>query len=173
MFLGVEGLLFLAVLAFWIWAVIDSISTESARCRNLPKVAWVIIVVLFGIIGALAWLFFGRPERSSWRPGSTDYSAPRRPIGIEDSPHYLEVSGDISDRRSEELDRQLDEWERKQQAERPALPPVSDPSSTPSERADLDAWEAELAAREDDVRRRELELRERELEERDRGLDDS
>ena len=173
LFLGAEGLVFLAILAFWIWALFDCISTDSALCRNLPKGFWVIIILLLPTIGALAWLLLGRPERAGWRPGSTDYSAPRRPVGIEDSPRYLEVAGDVSDRRSEELDRRLEEWER-QQAERAAIPPPdADPSTAPSSRADLDAWEVELAARADEVRRRELELRERDLDERDRGLDDS
>jgi hypothetical protein len=75
-------------------------------------------------------------------------------------PRYREIAG-VSDRRSEELDQQLEAWEAEQRAQ-----------ASPSSRRDLDAWEAELSAREDALRRRELEQRERELEERRRGLDD-
>jgi hypothetical protein len=165
LFFEAEGVVFLVLVAFWVWALFDCISTDSALCRNLPKGVWLLLVLLLPDIGALAWLLLGRPERAGWRPGSTDYSAPRRPVGIEDSPRYSEIAG-VSDRRSEELDQQLEEWEQEQRAK-------ASPSSSPSPRPDLDAWEAELSAREDALRQRELEQRERELEERQRGLEDS
>ena len=160
LFFEAEGVVFLVLAAFWIWALFDCISTDSALCRNLPKGVWLILVLLLPDIGALAWLLLGRPERAGWRPGSTDYSAPRKPVGIEDSPRYSEIAG-VTDRRSEELDRQLEDWEEEQRAK-----------AAPSSRSDLDAWEAELTAREDALRQRELEQRERELEERRRGLED-
>ncbi len=163
LFFEAEGVVALVLVAFWIWALFDCISTDSALCRNLPKGLWLILVLLLPDIGALAWMLLGRPERAGWRPGSTDYSAPRRPVGVEDSPRYTEVAG-VSDRRSEELDRKLQEWEEQQRADGDA--------TAPSGRADLDAWEAELAAREEALRRRELEQRERELQERSRELED-
>jgi len=141
---GIVALLFLA---FWVWAILDVIATDSALCRNLPKGMWLILVLILPDIGSIAWLLLGRPERGSWRPGSTDYSAPRRPIAYEDESHYSATPA-ITDRRSEELDRRLDEWEAQQRAKR----------------ADLDRQEAEL-------RERELALRERELEQREREVD--
>jgi hypothetical protein len=170
LFFEAEGIVFLVLVAFWIWALFDCISTDSALCRNLPKGFWLILVLLLPDLGALAWLLLGRPERAGWRPGSTDYSAPRRPVGLEDSPRYSEIAG-VSDRRSEELDRHLAEWEEQQRAETAETSsPATDPQTSP--RPDLDAWEVELAAREEALRRRELELRQRELEERERGLED-
>jgi hypothetical protein len=112
----------------------------------------------------------GRPEKAHWRPGSTDYAAPRRPVGVEDSPRY---SPDpiVSDRRSRELDRELERWEREQRAASPtpAIGGAADP--------DLDEWQRQLDEREAELRRRELELRQRELdqrelEQRERDLDD-
>ncbi len=173
LFFEAEGVVALLLIAFWIWALFDCIATDSALCRNLPKGFWLILVLFLPDIGALAWLLLGRPERAGWRPGSTDYSAPRRPVGIEDSPRYREIAG-VTDRRSEELDRQLEEWEQQQRAETAASStPPSDTPTASAPRTDLDTWEAELAAREQELRRRELELRERELDERDRGLDES
>ncbi len=163
LFFEAEGVVALVLVAFWIWALFDCISTDSALCRNLPKGLWLILVLLLPDIGALAWMLLGRPERAGWRPGSTDYSAPRRPVGVEDSPRYSEVAG-VSDRRSEELDRKLQEWEEEQRA--------AGDATASSGRADLDAWETELAAREEALRRRELEQRERELQERSRGLEE-
>jgi hypothetical protein len=140
-----EGVVFLVLVAFWIWALLDVIATESELCRNLPKGIWLILVLLLPDIGSLAWLLLGRPEKGSWKPGSTDYSASRRPIGLEDSPRYSAIP-EVTDRRSEELDRRLDEWEADQRAKR----------------ADLDRREAELRERELSLREREIEKRERE-----------
>jgi hypothetical protein len=154
-----EGIVGLVLLLFWIWALLDVIGTDSAMCRNLPKGMWIIIVLILPDIGAIAWLLMGRPEKAHWRPGSTDYAAPRRPIGPEDSPRYSPTPI-VTDRRSEELDKELERWERER---------GKDP--------ELDKLQQELDQREAELRRRELELRQRELdqrelEQRERELDE-
>jgi hypothetical protein len=145
------GVVALALLLFWVWAILDCISTDSALCRNLPKGVWLIVVLLLPDIGSLAWLLLGRPEKAHWRPGSTDYRGPRRPIGIEDDPRYS-APASVTDRKSAELDAELARWEAQQ---------------APDAEPDLDAWEAELNRREAELRRRELELRQRELDRRE------
>jgi hypothetical protein len=160
-----EGIVFVALFLFWLWALLDCIATDAARCRNLPKVVWIILVLVLADIGALVWLLLGRPERSSWRPGATDYSQPRRPVGLEDSPRYSPTPI-VTDRRSAELDEELARWEREQAvgAERARGAGRDDAD------ADLDAWQANLDAREAELRRRELELRQRELDQRESEL---
>jgi hypothetical protein len=143
-----EGLVLLVLLGFWIWAIFDCISTEAGLCRNLPKGVWLILVLVLPDIGSLAWLLLGRPQNANWRPGSTDYSAPRPPIALEDHPRYS-ATPEVTDRRSAELDRRLETWEGQQRAKA----------------AELDRREAEL-------RQRELELRERDIERREREIDD-
>ena len=147
MLIEAEGVVFLVLFAFWIWAILDVIATDSGLCRNLPKGVWLILVLLLPDIGSVAWLLLGRPEKGSWKPGSTDYSAPRRPIAYEDHPRYS-ATPEITDRRSQELDRRLDAWEAEQRVKK----------------AELDRREAEL-------RERELLLREREIEKRERRSD--
>lgn len=58
---------FLLVLALWIYAFIDCLNTPEEEVRKLPKVAWVIIVLLFGevLIGPIAWLTVGRPRKAA------------------------------------------------------------------------------------------------------------
>jgi hypothetical protein len=141
------GIVALLLMAFWIWAILDVIATDAALCRNLPKGVWLILVLILPDIGSIAWLLLGRPERGSWKPGSTDYSAPRRPVGYEDDPRYTATPA-ITDRRSAELDRRLDDWEAEQRAKQ----------------RELDRKEAELRERELALRERELEQRERERE---------
>jgi hypothetical protein len=145
--LDVEGLVGLLLLGFWIWALLDVIATDAPLCRNLPKGMWLILVLILPDIGAILWLLMGRPEKGSWRPGSSDYAAPRKPIAIEDRPDYSAPV--ITDRRSAELDEQLARWEREQH----------------------EAKQAELDRREIEVQRRELELRQRELDAREHKLD--
>lgn len=55
------GGLGLIAIAVWIFCVVDTITTPAERCRNLPKLAWVFIVLLFLDIGSIAWLVAGRP----------------------------------------------------------------------------------------------------------------
>ena len=57
LFDGVGGLIFLAL---WIFCIIDVITTPESRCRNLPKIVWLIIVILLIDVGSIAWLLGGR-----------------------------------------------------------------------------------------------------------------
>lgn len=105
-------MVFFALFALWLFALVDCITTPGPLCRNLPKLLWVVIVVLLSTVGAVLWLVAGRPRRRV-RPGPADYAQPRRPIAVEDSPRYSATAG-VTDRRSAELDRQIDEWEARQ-----------------------------------------------------------
>ncbi len=109
--------LFLAFFGFWVWALLDVLATDTEECRNLPKVAWLLIVFFLGPLGGAIWTLFGRPPKGSWMPRPTDLSRPRRPVGYEDEPTFASRP-EITDRRSQELDRRLDEWEAEQRAKR-------------------------------------------------------
>jgi hypothetical protein len=49
----------LLMLGLWLFCIIDVITTDSALCRNLPKMAWLLIVLLLPDIGSIAWLIAG------------------------------------------------------------------------------------------------------------------
>ncbi|MEP9363151.1 PLD nuclease N-terminal domain-containing protein [Nocardioides sp. CN2-186] len=57
-----ELLLGIASFALWVFCLVDAIGAPSDRIRNLPKVAWVVIILFFPFIGSIAWLVAGRPE---------------------------------------------------------------------------------------------------------------
>jgi hypothetical protein len=57
-----DGVAGLAVLALWLFCVLDVITSDEASIRNLPKMAWVFIVIFLFEIGAIAWLIAGRPQ---------------------------------------------------------------------------------------------------------------
>ena len=50
----------LAVLAFWIWMLIDAI-TRIPSAGN-TKLIWILVVIFAGIIGALIYYFVQRPK---------------------------------------------------------------------------------------------------------------
>jgi hypothetical protein len=56
--------LFLGVVSFalTVYCLIECIGTPEGAIRNLPKVAWVFIILLFPIVGPVAWLAVGRPD---------------------------------------------------------------------------------------------------------------
>lgn len=60
--LFLDGIAGLVVLAFWLYCVLEVITTDEAQMRNLPKMAWVFIVIFLFEIGAIAWLIAGRPQ---------------------------------------------------------------------------------------------------------------
>ncbi|SES23608.1 Phospholipase_D-nuclease N-terminal [Lentzea albida] len=64
--LGVEmlyfgGLFGVLMLGLTIFAVVDVITTDDGSVRNLPKVLWLLLVLLFPLVGSIAWLVAGRP----------------------------------------------------------------------------------------------------------------
>jgi hypothetical protein len=53
----------LATLVLWLYCLFDAITTPEADCRNLPKILWVVVVLVFPLVGSIAWLLAGRPAR--------------------------------------------------------------------------------------------------------------
>ncbi len=58
----VRGLLGIALLALWIYCIVDVITRDESEIRNLPKIVWLLIVVFLPTIGSLLWLIAGRPR---------------------------------------------------------------------------------------------------------------
>jgi hypothetical protein len=57
-----DGALAIVLTLFWVYTILDVITTDEGRMRNLPKLTWVFIVILLFEIGALAWWVAGRPQ---------------------------------------------------------------------------------------------------------------
>ena len=111
------GFVALAVLVLWVYCIFDVIATTDGLVRNLPKILWLLIVILLPTIGSIAWLILGRPEKAGFAPGDSSYRAEprggspwqrsgRRPTGIvapDDDPEFLS--------RLDERTKRLQEWE--------------------------------------------------------------
>ena len=44
-----------------VYCLIDALQTDESAMRNLPKPFWLLLILLFPIVGPLAWIFAGRP----------------------------------------------------------------------------------------------------------------
>lgn len=59
------GLLMLVLLGLWAYCLLDVVTTPAEAVRNLPRLAWIIVVLLLSPFGSIMWLFFGRPHRAA------------------------------------------------------------------------------------------------------------
>ncbi|MFE2540533.1 PLD nuclease N-terminal domain-containing protein [Actinacidiphila glaucinigra] len=48
------------VAALYVHALVDCIRTPAAHVRMLPKIGWLVIMVLLPILGAIAWRNLGK-----------------------------------------------------------------------------------------------------------------
>ena len=69
-----SGALFaLFMMGFWLYCLTDAILTPSDECRGMPKAAWIAVITLTFIGGAVAWLIVREPlcsPASSLAPAS-------------------------------------------------------------------------------------------------------
>jgi hypothetical protein len=121
--------LFVLDLVVMISALVDCLCTDEHTVRHLPKVGWVLVILLVSPVGGIVWFLAGRPQHRPaprhhhWRPGSgfPEYERPRPRRAPDDDPAFLAGLG------------------------RP----------TGSDEDLLRRWEADLRRREDELRRRQ------------------
>ena len=59
-FLLVKAAIGLLVFVFWLWMLIHAITNKGLR--DGEKIAWVIVVILLPILGALLYFFIGKSK---------------------------------------------------------------------------------------------------------------
>ncbi|MEO6412795.1 MAG: PLDc N-terminal domain-containing protein [Pedococcus sp.] len=82
----------LLTIAVTVYAVVDCIQTDDAQVRGLPKLLWLLLILLFPIVGAIAWFIAGRPQRGTAGRGPTGRGPSHRPPpprGPDDDPDFL------------------------------------------------------------------------------------
>ncbi|MGH8892024.1 MAG: PLDc N-terminal domain-containing protein [Actinomycetes bacterium] len=91
-------LIILLPIALAIYALVDLVQTDDEDVQGLPKLAWVVLIVLIGVVGPLAWLIAGKRGRR-FLPGLLPkLSGPAgpaagRPVAPDDDPDFLRGLG--------------------------------------------------------------------------------
>lgn len=86
----VELLFGVVTFALWLFCLIDVIGTPDREVRNLPRIGWLVLVLLFPFVGSIAWLVAGRPEGAARRsayersaPAFPEYDRPGRAAAVD------------------------------------------------------------------------------------------
>jgi hypothetical protein len=73
-----------AILAIFVYGLVDVIRTDGRLTRGISKPAWIIVMIVLPVVGAILWLLIGRPRGTS--PAVLKYSHPTSP---DDDPDFL------------------------------------------------------------------------------------
>lgn len=110
---------FLIQIALLVFCLVDCIQTDESEVRHLRKGWWILLIIFFPLVGSIAWLVAGRPQRqrrrdvpwpSTQTAGFPEYERPRRGSGQvppDDDPDALRQMG----QEDAEQERLLRKWE--------------------------------------------------------------
>ena len=71
-------------LIFQIYCLVDCAQTPAEQLRNLPKWAWIAIIIIFSLIGSIGYIIAGRAPRGGFGSGPK-----RRVLPPDDDPDFL------------------------------------------------------------------------------------
>jgi hypothetical protein len=55
------------IFAFWAYCVVTVLMSRDDEVEHLPKIGWLVLVLLFPLVGGVAWLLVGRRRRTQRR----------------------------------------------------------------------------------------------------------
>ena len=116
-----------------IYALIECAQSDRYRVRAIPKGAWLLVILLLPVVGALLWLFFGRPRQDDAA------RVPERGRGPDDDPQFLR---NLEERRKQqEQARRLQERENelKRTGRAPGVRPGTDDAEDGTSAPDADS----------------------------------
>lgn len=97
-------------------ALISCLSAAEGEVRALPRIVWVILILLFPLVGSITYFVAGRPlatapRTNPWQPGNglAVSSRPRRELAPDDDPDFLARIDRQTRRADEELMRRWEE----------------------------------------------------------------
>lgn len=68
-----------------IYALVDCIQTDESKVRGVPKLVWIILIVLITFVGPIAWLIAGKERKLPGQGRRTQHG----PLGPDDDPDFL------------------------------------------------------------------------------------
>jgi len=121
------------IFVFWLYCIIDVITSRDDSVRNLSKNLWLLIVFFFPLIGSIAWLVAGRPvagrpltREQGAAPSFPEYERRGR-FSAADPEKDEEFLRQVRERAEEQ--RRL--YEERKRAEREAQEPQDDEDADP------------------------------------------
>jgi len=79
---------FALAFAVVLYAFIDVVLTPRGLSRTMPKLVWLLVVVLVPLVGAIGWFLLGRPRAAAGDAGGS--SRGRAPRAPDDDPAFLD-----------------------------------------------------------------------------------
>lgn len=119
------------VFVLWVFCFIQAVTSRPEQVRNLPKVAWVLLVLFFPLIGSVAWLVAGRPV--SARPRRSAYDRPATAFPEYDRPGRAAALDAESDEEFLRRCRERAEEQRRRAREQAQQPEERRPEEQPGE----------------------------------------
>ncbi|MFD5143678.1 PLD nuclease N-terminal domain-containing protein [Streptomyces sp. NPDC058401] len=95
---------FLLIIALTIYTFIDCLNTPEEEVKHLPKVVWVLIILLFSIVGPVVWLFAGK-KRVPGGAGRTRQGR-RTWVAPDDNPEFLKSLREERDEKENGKDKE-------------------------------------------------------------------
>lgn len=109
-------LLSILVIALMIGALVDLIRRDDSQVKFLPKIAWIIVVILLPLIGSILWFGLGREY------GDTGIAIPRMRRAPRTAPAQTPPAPPRDTRTTEQqiadLDREIEEWRLRDEVEK-------------------------------------------------------
>ncbi|MFK4761740.1 PLDc N-terminal domain-containing protein [Microbacterium sp. ZW T5_45] len=122
-------LLSILVIALMIGALVDIITRDDAQVRFLPKMVWLILVILLPLIGSILWFAIGREysEAGVRMPRMRRAAPSPRPQAPPPAPHPVDTR--TTEQQIEDLDREIEEWRLRSEIEKRKSDPSPDADS--------------------------------------------
>ena len=80
-----KALVVIVPLVLAIYCLVQVVQSRADQVRTFPKWVWFVLIVLFPLLGSIAWLWIGRPQaRRSSSPRRSN-----RPVAPDDDPDFL------------------------------------------------------------------------------------
>lgn len=90
----------LLVVGLYVYVLIDLATAKGDDVRGLPRLVWLLVILVIPVVGAITWLVFGRPRPVADGPGlgarlgqglpSRGPARERpRPVAPDDDPEFL------------------------------------------------------------------------------------
>jgi hypothetical protein len=117
-----DGVLAAVGIVLLIYCVLEIISTPETAVRNLPKLVWLLLVIVLPLVGSIAWLVAGRPQVAPNLPYKgnrgvpPEYDRPGRATASspDDDAAFLRRLKERADAQREEAKRQREEQDKRE-----------------------------------------------------------